>query len=166
MVRLWLWNDEPLTLCLIFIKIIFFFFYGNCYLSTQSVTLILFLVSYSAPDMNGVLKIFKPDGIRQQIIARCIRCSQYKGLPNDHTPPPDHDETKFEDSPPPPVHDEGNFVHVHGRIVKVKSKLFFLTENNYKMPTRTDSTATDYLLYVWMYELCLYCIRRRGNQTV
>lgn len=56
--------------------------------------------------MNGVLKILKADGIRQQIVARCIRCSGYKGRPNDQ----------------PPHQEDGKFVQVNGRIVKVNNR--------------------------------------------
>lgn len=72
--------------------------------------------------MNGVLKIFKPDGIRQQIIARCIRCSRYKERPNDRPPVP-------------PVHEEGQFVQVNGRIIKVymqAKSVIVLANKNHK----------------------------------
>lgn len=54
--------------------------------------------------MNGVLKILKPDGIRQQIVARCIRCSAYKVQQNNDRPPDQ---------------EEGKFVQINGRVVKV-----------------------------------------------
>ncbi|KAG4067118.1 hypothetical protein HA402_000109 [Bradysia odoriphaga] len=53
--------------------------------------------------MNGVLKILKADGIRQQIVARCIRSTGYKWRPNDL----------------PPNQEEGKFVQVNERLVKI-----------------------------------------------
>lgn len=53
--------------------------------------------------MNGVLKILKPAGMRQQIVARCVRCSGYKSRQNNL----------------PPDDEKGKFMEVDGKIFKV-----------------------------------------------
>jgi len=56
--------------------------------------------------MNNVLKLLKPDGIKKQIAARCIRCTS---------------KAQQKNFPPniPPDRNEGKFVQTNGRIIKI-----------------------------------------------